>query len=206
MPLLSVENVAPGVRLGLWEMSETLGNIFEQYPFLLSGKDELFKSYKSESRRLEVLAVRLILREMFGGDVDLRHDAYGRPYLPGGWHVGISHTKGLAAVMVSRRCRVSVDVEFVSDRVRRIASHFMRGDEVAETTVSLLLHWCTKETMYKLYPEDMLPLKEIRLHAVRGNGSAGTIVAENLRRCEAVEVSFRVSGGFVITYAVLSGI
>lgn len=200
MPLLSVEKVAPGVRLGLWKTGESLEDIFEQYPFLIAEKDTVLKSYRSDNRRLEVLTVRLLLCEMVGNDVILSHDEDGRPFLSDGKHVSISHTNGMVAVMVSPVRRVAVDVEFISGRVGRILTRFMRNDEVAGTLILQLLHWCAKETLYKLYPEDKLPFNDMRILSVTGDDSCGMVVAENIPRNEIVNVSYRVFDGFVLTY------
>ncbi len=204
MPLLSVENIAPDVRLGLWKMNETIEDLFNQYPFLSSEKDEIFKSNKSNTRRLEILTERIMLREMFGRGVKLLHQSSGRPLLSDGKNISISHTKGLVAVMVSPDSLVSVDVEYVSDRVSRIVSHFLREDECADTRLSQLLHWCTKETLYKLYSEDNLAFNDIRLFNIQGTDCHGTITAENLRRNKTVKVVYRQSDNFVLTYAFLA--
>lgn len=200
MPLLSVEEIAHGVRLGLWKACESLDDIFEQYPFLTAEKEDVFKSYKSDNRRLEVLTVRLLLHEMVGKDVSLSHDEDGCPFISSGQHVSISHTKGMVAVMVSSVRRVAVDVEFISGRVSRITDRFLRSDEVAGTLVSQLIHWCAKETLYKFYPEDKLSFNDMRILTITGDGSLGVAVAENMLRYETVNLSYRVFEGFILTY------
>lgn len=204
MPLLSVENIAPDVRLGLWKMNETIEDLFNQYPFLLSEKDEILKSHKSNTRRLEIFTEHILFREMFGREVKLLHNEFGKPLLSDGNNVSISHTKGLVAVITSSDNAVSVDVEYVSERVSRIVSYFLREDETAETRLSQLLHWCTKETLYKLYSEDNLTFSDIRLLDIQGNDFQGTIIAENIRRDETVSVAYRKFENFVLTYAVLA--
>ena len=44
------------------------------------------------------------------------HAASGQPLLRG-YHVGVTHTKGYAALMLSKSCDVACDIEHFSDRV-----------------------------------------------------------------------------------------
>jgi len=200
MPLLSVYSVAPDTLLGLWDVSESLDDIFGQYPFLAAEKDSLCKAYKSERRRMEVLIVRLLLREMLGEDVVLSHDADGRPFLSNGFNVSISHTKECVAVIISPTNAVSVDVEHISGRVSRVADRFLRDDEKAVTLNEQLLHWCVKETLYKFYPEDKLAFTDMRLLSIQGDGATGKIIAENMLRGEKSVVLYHIFDSFVLTY------
>lgn len=40
------------------------------------------------------------------------------------------------------------------------------------------MHWCAKETMYKLFPEDNLTFNKMQLLSVDGNDSTGIITAK----------------------------
>lgn len=202
MPLISVDEVAPGVRLGLWKIVETVDEFFTLAPGLRFLEGDL-RGYGSVQRRLEVLAVNSLLRELQGRYVRLRHDADGKPCLEGGMEVSVSHTRGCAAVMVSRHGRVAVDVEYVSDRVGRVAQRLLRSDESAADLRELMLHWCSKETLYKLFPEDHLALEDMRLLSIEGKHDEGTVKMEHVQRGLTLDVRYRVFGGFVLTYAVL---
>lgn len=202
MPLISVEEVAPGVRLGLWRIDETVEDFFRREPELSCLRDEI-GTYGAEQRRIEVLAVRSLMLRLVGSCAGLCHDVNGRPYLAGGMNIGVSHTKGCAAVIVSPERRVSVDVEYMSERVGRVARRLLRPDEKADTLTEKLLHWCTKETLYKLYSDDRLALSEIRLLSIAGDAGHGTVTAENIRRNERLDVFYRIADGFVVTYVAL---
>lgn len=103
-----------------------------------------------------------MLAEMLGGEVDLAHNADGKPMIDG-YNVSISHTRGILAIMLSRGYSVGVDVEYMSDRVTKIASRFLRSDEQPSTTLDLLLHWCAKEAMFKLRSETHLTYEQMRV-------------------------------------------
>lgn len=127
------------------------------------------------------------------------HAASGQPLLRG-YHVGVTHTKGYAALMLSKSCDVACDIEHFSDRVERIKSKFLRKDEKADDLDSLLVHWCGKETVYKLFPEDNLQFSQMRVGPF-STMSDWACEVENMKRGEKVRVDFELTMQFVLTYA-----
>lgn len=127
------------------------------------------------------------------------HAASGQPLLRG-YHVGVTHTKGYAALMLSKSCDVACDIEHFSDRVERIKSKFLRKDERADDLDSLLVHWCGKETVYKLFPEDNLQFSQMRV-GLFSTMSDWACEVENMKRGEKVRVDFELTMQFVLTYA-----
>ena len=99
-----------------------------------------------------------VLTEMLGYEPLVEHNEDGKPMIEG-YHISISHTLGYVAVILSRDYEVGVDIEYVSDRVNRISSRFLRDDEVFPGTTDKLIAWCAKETMYKLFSSEHLALK-----------------------------------------------
>lgn len=127
------------------------------------------------------------------------HAASGQPLLRG-YHVGVTHTKGYAALMLSKSCDVACDIEHFSDRVERIKSKFLCKDEKADDLDSLLVHWCGKETVYKLFPEDNLQFSQMRVGPF-STMSDWACEVENMKRGEKVRVDFELTMQFVLTYA-----
>lgn len=127
------------------------------------------------------------------------HAASGQPLLRG-YHVGVTHTKGYAALMLSKSCDVACDIEHFSNRVERIKSKFLRKDEKADDLDSLLVHWCGKETVYKLFPEDNLQFSQMRVGPF-STMSDWACEVENMKRGEKVRVDFELTMQFVLTYA-----
>lgn len=127
------------------------------------------------------------------------HAASGQPLLRG-YHVGVTHTKGYAALMLSKSCDVACDIEHFSDRVEHIKSKFLRKDEKADDLDSLLVHWCGKETVYKLFPEDNLQFSQMRVGPF-STMSDWACEVENMKRGEKVRVDFELTMQFVLTYA-----
>lgn len=203
MPLISVETLddSSATRLALWQITETADELLGCAEVSDSERDSLFMQCKSALRQREILAVKALLGRLYGAKAVLTHNADGRPFLSNCCNVSISHTKGWAAVIVSRSHDVAVDIEYKSLRVLKVKKKFVRTDEKAGSLTSALLHWCAKETLYKLYSAERLSLMEMRVNGIAGDGHDGIIMAENLRDKENTQVSYRITDDFVLTYA-----
>ena len=209
MAVVNIREVYPGVRLGLWQMDESPEQLFDLYPHLLPYRSSLDDKYKNDGRKLEFLAIRALMYEMLrvnGASKgllshagDFTHNGQGKPLFRG-YHVSISHTKGYAALILSKKSEVAVDIEYMSDRVERIASKFLRKDERADSLDSKLVHWCAKETVFKLFSEENLLFEEMRVKPF-DTMSDWACDVENLKSGKTARVDFELAMDFVLTYS-----
>lgn len=212
MALVNIREVYPQVSLGLWQMDESPEQLYTQYPWLEKYRTDLNKRYKNDGRKLEFLVVRILLREMLQvarcsehqmvkiGEITHRPD--GKPLLQG-YHISISHTKGFAVLILSKNHQVAVDIEYFSDRVEHITSKFLRKDEKASGLDELLVHWCGKETVFKLFSDDHLSFSQMRVKPFDTMCDWACEI-ENLKSGKTVRVDFELTMEFVLTYAMLS--
>ena len=209
MAVVNIREVYPGVSLGLWQMDESPEQLFDLYPHLLPYRSSLDDKYKNDGRKLEFLAIRALMYEMLrvnGASKgllshagDFTHNGQGKPLFRG-YHVSISHTKGYAALILSKKSKVAVDIEYMSDRVERIASKFLRKDERADSLDSKLVHWCAKETVFKLFSEENLLFEEMRVKPF-DTMSDWACDVENLKSGKTARVDFELAMDFVLTYS-----
>ena len=198
MALLSIEPIAPGIQLGLWAIEDTTEQLMAQDP-RLAGVAEADR-YHADTRRREVLAVYALLFAMTGDSSKrIDHDELNRPRVDG-YHVSISHTRGYAALILSRHEPVAIDIEYYSTRVARVLSKFVRLDEQAPDTISQLLHWSAKETVYKLCAEEALQYFEMRVRPMTASTS-GMLHVDDLKAPKTLDVHYRVTTDYVLTYA-----
>lgn len=189
------------IRIGLWRITES------QDELLALGANRQYLrdivNIKSSARRLEYLATRALLHDMIGYDVEICHYPSGKPYLNDGRQVGISHTRGYVAIAVSDEYNVALDIEYLSDRVCRIVSKFLRADEHAETTLQKLLVWCAKETLYKLHSEDKLSSYDMKVCNIPdlNVNPTGSFYIENIKRRQEIAVYFVVTDSYILTFA-----
>lgn len=209
MAVVNIREVYPGVSLGLWQMDESPEQLFDLYPHLLPYRSSLDDKYKNDGRKLEFLAIRALMYEMLrvnGASKgllshagDFTHNGQGKPLFRG-YHVSISHTKGYAALILSKKSEVAVDIEYMSDRVERIASKFLRKDERADSLEAKLVHWCAKETVFKLFSEENLLFEEMRVRPF-DTMSDWACDVENLKSGKTARVDFELAMDFVLTYS-----
>ena len=209
MAVVNIREVYPGVSLGLWQMDESLEQLFDLYPHLLPYRSSLDDKYKNDGRKLEFLAIRALMYEMLrvnGASKgllshagDFTHNGQGKPLFRG-YHVSISPTKCYAALILSKKSEVAVDIEYMSDRVERIASKFLRKDERADSLDAKLVHWCAKETVFKLFSEENLLFEDMRVKPFDTMADWACDV-ENLKSGKTARVDFELAMDFVLTYS-----
>ena len=88
-----------GPLWGIWKIEESSEVLLS----LLRNREEYLPQLeliRTEQRRREWLACRVLLQELTGGPVCVAYRPNGAPYLSGSsLHISISHTKGYAAVL-----------------------------------------------------------------------------------------------------------
>ena len=140
---------------GVWkieESSEELLSLLRNREAYLSQLEKI----TAEQRRREWLASRVLLQALVEAPSYIAYYPNGAPFLPDSFlHLSISHTKGYAAVLLQEHPAAGIDIEYRSGRVAKIRSRFMNAGEEAgidkeHEAEHLLLHWCAKETLFKM--------------------------------------------------------
>lgn len=191
MPLTRKQRLDDGSWLAVWKMDEPLDSLPRPRQVDLS-------QYKTQRLR-EKLTEYVLLSELANQDsLVIDHDEDGAPLVEG-FNISISHTKGWAAMILSKWHRSGVDIEYVSDRVNKIVSRFMRDDEPQDTLNERIITWCAKEAAYKYYHEQHLGFLEMRLLPFTQQ-ETGTAHVVNLRQGETKTVNYEVNKDFVLVY------
>ena len=196
MPLLRIIK-RDEATIGLWEMVD---GEFDSYTddYLRGAIGEAEKRYKSNARRMEYICERALLKDMMNGRIlNIFHNEDGKPILNNGLNISISHTRGYIAIILSETKNVGIDIEYVSDRVEKISSRFMREDESADDIISLLVHWCAKETLYKLFSSEHLDFMNIKVNIDE------TVSATNVLNNITVPLFVESTSNYVLTYSML---
>ena len=156
--LLEVRNISPDVTLALWQTSEPSSEMLSQ----LAQRDfyrPYFDRIKTEKRRREWTASKLLAERVCGIGKRVVYDANGKPSIEdGSFHVSISHTMDYVAFVASRRRAVGVDIEKIGDKALGLKERFMTAEELrnldAENALcDVLMHWCAKEAAFKMNDE-----------------------------------------------------
>lgn len=206
MPLF-LQHTEPSYRWGIWKTDETLDDLLVMLPHKEVYREGM-QRFTSEHRRLEWIAVRVLLYTLLGEEKEIAYFPNGKPYLAdASASISISHTKGYVAVLLGTPDKeVGIDIEQYGERVRRVAHKFMREDEEASlfrgTEIwSLLLHWSAKETMFKCMNASDVDFREHMRVLPFSVDESGIFSAEEYRTAEKCKftIHYYLSSDFVLT-------
>lgn len=192
MPAIYHLDTDPQTRLAVWSIQEPESWFLERLPASAPVAHPV--------RRLHHLAGRYLLTHLEPG---FPHAAVvvsegGKPYLAdGSCHFSISHSRDMAAGIISHSNGVGVDLEFVTSRVLRIVPRFLGNTErdwvsslpecIDSTTGTIggaeacrlcTLLWSAKESAFKWFGRPGLDF-------------ATDLLTEPFERCEAGEIKAR---------------
>lgn len=167
MPLLFIRNINPATSLGYWELTETPETLTKLLT-AIAPADLSIPDFSSSSRQKQWLAGRLLvytlLQQFSLEPLILQVDAYGKPFFAGNaFFLSISHTSQTVVVLLSKTYQVGIDIESVRPKVLRVQQKFMSETELKAAggdLIKVLIYWCAKETLYKLYGRKQLIFKE----------------------------------------------
>ena len=196
MPLILKENTGSATLL-LWSADESE----ERLRTLVTEGDRMSADrFASPARRIEHLAWRAALRTVVP-DGEISYTGTGAPMIAGSpLHIGVAHTRGMAAVIVSPQS-CAVDVESVTRDFSRSVTRFISPQEAllpdsARTDFAAAV-WCAKEAMYKYSGRRGLDfLRDLR---ITGCDLAHSVIQG---RIETQDVDLRVlcEGNYLIVY------
>ena len=195
---------------GIWKITESPDELCRMLPLGEYHRGQAAR-YASPKRRLEYLAVRMLVYALTGEELPISYRVSGRPFFAGcPLQLSISHTSGYAAVLFSEEYETGIDIEAFSDRIVRLKERLIGPDEKADTTYEMLLHWSAKEAVFKILDEDGIDFRTDMtvegLHcpasAVRPDGEGDFSLFYHLQDGKAgmFPVHYETSADFVLTY------
>ncbi|WP_439881531.1 4'-phosphopantetheinyl transferase superfamily protein [Pontibacter sp. MBLB2868] len=168
MPLLQTSLLNAHTIIGIWQTEETTETLKKLLPAHMEAAS---MAHVHPRREREWLASRVLaysLLQYFTNSTNsppiLERNEHGRPYFSNApFHISISHSPQLAAVILSDKYEVGIDIELVSQKALRVADKFLSEAEKTYTASNenrTCLYWSAKETLYKLYSRKKLIFKD----------------------------------------------
>jgi 4'-phosphopantetheinyl transferase len=165
MGLLLKKNVDNDCYLGIWEITETYGELFSKVSLNYEELSTL-SGFLNHQRKLEWLSVRVLMNEMLKHDCQIIYNEVRKPFLADFSHnISISHSRNMTSILVSENKRVGIDMEFMSHQIYKIAHKFINEKEVVSSDpdqrrIHLYIHWCAKEALYKICDKQDINFKQ----------------------------------------------
>ncbi|MEJ8802889.1 4'-phosphopantetheinyl transferase superfamily protein [Pontibacter sp. H249] len=165
MPLLQIQQPNPHTLLGIWQTEEPLEELLTLLP---PHVDCTQIAQVHDKRKKEWLASRVLaytlLKQFTSAPAFLKKDENGKPYFEDQQLcISISHSPCFAAVIISSKYEVGIDIELLSQKALRVANKFLNEAEKEFTATDenrTCLYWSAKETLYKLYSRKQLIFKD----------------------------------------------
>jgi phosphopantetheinyl transferase len=151
--------------LGVWKIEEDLETLLNLV-VLDNEEKKKYKSYSSNSRKLEFLSVRALLSELIGKEARIVYNKNNKPFLKDGSRfISISHSHKLTAILLSTNEKVGIDLEYMSSNIAAIAFKFLNRKESVTKEVNdrkyhLYIHWCAKEALYKICDKEGISIRK----------------------------------------------
>ena len=200
----------PGIQVHFWGLKENLDELEAMAPDSSALFQPPYVNFKSAKRKMEWLAVRVLLHQVFPQSVQIAYEESGRPYLvPAVSEFSISHTKGVVSIAFSDT-PVGIDVEQKGNRPFLLRDHFLQTKEFDFASVDYpeqvaLFMWSAKESVYKLVHLPGLELKsDICLQAMTVDASCMEFSAHVTGLSSSIRVHCYDMKEFVLTVATFS--
>ena len=149
MPFLKEFIINEKTKIKLWKVI-----IGELSPKELNKDDKkLFKLKKNNLLREQFLATRKIL-SIENSDYIITYDLDGKPILNSEFNISISHSHEIAALVVSNKKIIGLDVQFKESKILNIKNKFLNKFEKlnigGDPSIDILtMIWTSKESIYK---------------------------------------------------------
>lgn len=205
------KQVDKGVKLGVWEITESLSELERNWAIVRGQREDglSLEEIGSSRRRKELLASRLLLDTMDSRlHESISYDPWGKPHLSdGSFKISISHCRSHAAILLHNMSDCGIDIEIISPRILPLASKFTSKKEEAYIADSRRLEqiqmiWSAKEVVYKIKGRHGLLFKEdIYVHPFEpaASGHLDVTLKKNNVICE-YQLYYQNDGNIIIVY------
>lgn len=152
-------------EIAVWQITETE----EQLTSLSSvPNDEMeeISIIRNKNQRMQRLAVRALLNEVFEEKMYLDHHDNGKPYLENCvTNISITHTDKYVAIITHDEDDLGIDIESLDRDFSAVEKKVLSEDEIEDLeddtrNEQLAIYWCAKEAIFKRMSQNRVDLAE----------------------------------------------
>ena len=205
--------------MGIWKIEEPWQDMLALFQNNALYTDDLQK-IQSPKRKCEWLAVRLLLKHLTGAEMLIGYRENGTPFIKNNsYRISISHTKGYAALILSKRPDPGIDIEYRSERAWKLRHRFMNATEleqfilfhpdyqpdpemVIQQSTLAAICWCAKETAFKALQEnevDFISHFHIAPFAISDKGIIRLKETKTTKQ-KIFPIHYQVTDDFILTW------
>lgn len=152
-------------EIAVWQITETE----EQLMSLISvPNDEMeeISLIRNQNQRMQKLAVRALLNEVFEEKMYLNHHDNGKPYLENCvTNISITHTDKYVAIITHDEDDLGIDIESLDRDFSAVEKKALSEDEIDDLdedkrNEQLAIYWCAKEAIFKRMSQNRVDFAE----------------------------------------------
>lgn len=173
-------------KIAIWQITESLDELLK-LAVLNTDERSTLMNFKSESRKLEYLTVRALLRSLYPDlQLSISYNENGKPFLHE-MGISISHSKEFVALLLGPFSVGGIDIEIINDRIFALSKKFLNPEEKAflgdfPDRESLQIVWGAKEILYKIHSIGNVDFKKDLLVHPFSTANAGRLNASIRKR------------------------
>lgn len=158
MPVILKIEHQDGQHTALWEITENEQSLLEIAAPDKAGLEAL-SSLTNAGRRMEWLAVRALLKELYTPTPVIGYLENGKPVLINhNDRISISHSGKMVSIATHPVKNPGIDIEALRPRIHKIAYRFLGQQEIeylgpSPSAEQLTIIWGAKEVMFKVYSQ-----------------------------------------------------
>lgn len=213
MPFFFEKQIRPDHLVAVWKITETVEDLLKLLPQLQKEEKSFLTRISFPARKLEWLASRVLIYQYTGFYPASGYRDNGQPFLTAcNDQVSISHTKGYAAIALSKKEILGIDIEYPSPRIEKVMDRFLHPEEHKFLSTSNLkdrqlgLIWCLKEAIFKQAGIPGLSFKDqIVTHPFIPLSDKGEITAAIIlpgRTQKTIKLEYHIHQDFYLTWTI----
>jgi phosphopantetheinyl transferase len=209
MPIVFENENSHQTRVAVWEITESEKTLKQMLPPLNKNETNFLQSISFVPRRKEWLASRVLIYRLTGLYPKTGYKDNGQPFVTDcRENISISHTKGYAAIVLSKNAIPGIDIEYPSDRIRKVSNRFLNPIEKKFiknpfTEIQIALIWCSKEAIFKtagipglVFKEHIIISPFTPVHQ-QGNINAALLVSDSNR---TIDLNYIIDKNFYLVW------
>jgi phosphopantetheinyl transferase len=164
MPLI-LKETSIEKALFIWEISEKLEEFQRLMPSAIFNK--IMENTKLEKRKIEKLSQVVLLQKAKIPYDQVNYLENGKPYITSNKHLSFSHSGIISSLLISNT-KCGLDVEFPSDKIKRIQRKFIdqKEEELITKDDNLFWIWSIKEAIFKYFGEGVIFKDDIQVLSI----------------------------------------
>jgi phosphopantetheinyl transferase len=167
LPLILEENIKNSIIIGVWRITESLGELEADYILPPSDLDEI-NNTNLHKRKIEKYITRLLAKQILEKHFNQKYQGLlrletGKPKLINlPLEISVSHCENYLSVLISNNDKAGIDLQNLNDKIEKVSKRIFSEDElnqIGDDKQLLARAWSAKEAMFKYYEKGQINFK-----------------------------------------------